>query len=194
MSTIHDKIKERRESLDITQDELAKKVGYKSRSSINKIELGLTDIPQSKIAVFAKALETTPSYLMGWEDYFQFVPGEVAIGARLKQIRNKELWKYESTENLDGEPAELEVRGYAEILNVSYDYLMYYTDIPLDEQTKQSRKDAKDKTLKGILEAYHKLNKSGRGALSEYAQYLESLDKHKQKSTEPYERENLESK
>ena len=61
------RIKERRELLGMSQDELAKKVGYKSRSSINKIESDGRGLPQSKIVAFAKALETTPAYLMGWE-------------------------------------------------------------------------------------------------------------------------------
>lgn len=61
-----DRIKKRREELNLSQEELANKLGYKSRSSINKIELGLSDIPFSKIEDFAKALETTPSYIMGW--------------------------------------------------------------------------------------------------------------------------------
>ena len=61
------RIKNRREELNMSQEELAKKLGYKSRSSINKIEKGENDIPQSKIAAFAVALETTPEYLMGWE-------------------------------------------------------------------------------------------------------------------------------
>lgn len=43
-------------------------MGYKSRSSINKIETGENDIPQSKIVAFARALNTSPSYLMGWEE------------------------------------------------------------------------------------------------------------------------------
>lgn len=34
-----DMIKKRREQIGMSQDELAQKVGYKSRSSINKIEL-----------------------------------------------------------------------------------------------------------------------------------------------------------
>ena len=59
-------IKQRREELGMSQDELAKKMGYKSRSSINKIELGKNDITQHKVAEFAKTLQTTPSYLMGW--------------------------------------------------------------------------------------------------------------------------------
>lgn len=52
----------------LTQEELALKVGYTSRSSINKIEKGLVDLPQSKIAEIADALGTTPTYLMGWAD------------------------------------------------------------------------------------------------------------------------------
>ena len=41
---IGDKIKERRESLELTQEELAKRIGYKSKSTINKIEMGINDI------------------------------------------------------------------------------------------------------------------------------------------------------
>jgi repressor LexA len=66
--SLYERIKKRREKLGMTQEELASKMGYKSRSSINKIELGKSDIPQSKIVAFAKALNTTPSYLMGWID------------------------------------------------------------------------------------------------------------------------------
>jgi len=49
----------------MSQDELAKKLGYKSRSSMNKIEKCENDIPQSKIVAFAEALNTSPEYLMG---------------------------------------------------------------------------------------------------------------------------------
>lgn len=62
------KIRECREKLGMTQDELAQLAGYKSRSSINKIEQGGNDLPQTKIAMFAKILKTTPSELMGWND------------------------------------------------------------------------------------------------------------------------------
>lgn len=66
--SIGSRIKERRESLNLSQEELALKLGYKSRSTINKIESGINDITQSKVVEFAKALQTTPAYLMGWED------------------------------------------------------------------------------------------------------------------------------
>ena len=65
--TIGNRIRSRRIELGITQDELASKLGYRSKSSINKIELGVQDLPQKKIVDFAKALDTTPAYLMGWE-------------------------------------------------------------------------------------------------------------------------------
>jgi len=65
--TVGERIKQRRLELNLSQDELAKKVGYKSRSSINKIELA-RDLPLKKVEVMANALDTTPSYLMGWTD------------------------------------------------------------------------------------------------------------------------------
>ena len=52
----------------MTQDELAKKVGYTSRSSVAKVESNANGMLQSKLALFAKALNTTPAYLMGWDD------------------------------------------------------------------------------------------------------------------------------
>lgn len=62
------RIKEKRLKLGMTQEELAIKLGYNSRSSINKVEMGKNDIPISKVVEYAKVLNTTPSYLMGWEE------------------------------------------------------------------------------------------------------------------------------
>lgn len=62
------RVRNKRLDLGMTQDELAKKVGYTSRSSINKIELGLVDLPQSKISSIANILFTTPAYLLGWKN------------------------------------------------------------------------------------------------------------------------------
>ena len=65
---IGERIRIRREELGMTQVELARKVGYTSRSTINKIEKDGRGISQEKISAIAKALKVTPSYLMGWED------------------------------------------------------------------------------------------------------------------------------
>ena len=66
--TIGQRVKIRREELGMSQEELAKKIGYKSKSSINKIELGFRVLTQSKIKAIADALDTTPSYIMGWDE------------------------------------------------------------------------------------------------------------------------------
>lgn len=68
MSDIYQRIKMRREELGLSQEALAKRMGYKSKSSINKIEMGINDIPQSKVLAFARALNTTTAYLMGDDD------------------------------------------------------------------------------------------------------------------------------
>ena len=68
MSTVGENILRMRKQLGWTQEELATKMGYKSKSTINKIELGINDIPQSKIVKFADVLGTTPAHLMGWND------------------------------------------------------------------------------------------------------------------------------
>lgn len=62
-----ERIKQRRIELGMTQDELAKKLGYKSRSSVNKVETS-RDLSLKKVKEYANALECTPAYLMGWEE------------------------------------------------------------------------------------------------------------------------------
>lgn len=76
MSTVGDRILVMRKRIGLTQEELAKRMGYKSKSTINKIELGINDIPQSKILQFAEVLGTTPAHLMGWDDDTQKNPPE----------------------------------------------------------------------------------------------------------------------
>ena len=68
MADIGKRIREKREAIGITQEELATKLGYKNKSTIAKIENGTNDIVQSKVVEFANALNTSASYLMGWED------------------------------------------------------------------------------------------------------------------------------
>lgn len=66
--TVGERVAARRKEIKMTQDELAKKLGYKSRSSVNKIELSLADVPLSKIEDIARALDCEAGYLMGWTD------------------------------------------------------------------------------------------------------------------------------
>ena len=69
MAEIGKRIREKREKLGMTQEELASKLGYKNKSSIAKIETGANDIVQSKVVEFANILNTSVAYLMGWEKH-----------------------------------------------------------------------------------------------------------------------------
>ena len=73
----HKIIRSRRIALKMTQQELAQKLGYKSTSTIAKIESGENDIPQAKLVAFAEALNTTPADLMGFKNV-KPVQGELA--------------------------------------------------------------------------------------------------------------------
>ena len=68
MVNVGQNIAEARKRAGMTQEELASRVGYKTKSAINKIELGIRDLPQKKIAAFAAALGVTPGPLMGWDE------------------------------------------------------------------------------------------------------------------------------
>ena len=73
MSELSTRVRLRREELGLSQEQLAQRMGYRSKSSITKLEKGVNDIPQSKVEEFAAALETTPAWLMGL-DNTAFVP------------------------------------------------------------------------------------------------------------------------
>ena len=76
--SIGERIRNKRIEMHLTQEDLAVKVGYTSKSTINKIELGINDIPLSKVREFARALSTTESYLMGWDDEASSSPADPA--------------------------------------------------------------------------------------------------------------------
>ena len=67
MLLLYKNIKKRRLEIGMSQEELAQKTGYTSRSSIAKIEKGEVDLQLSKIKLFANALRVSQSELMGLE-------------------------------------------------------------------------------------------------------------------------------
>ena len=100
----HEKLQELRKNRGLTQEELAKKMGYKSKSTINKIENGTNDIPQSKVVKFAEVLETTVADLMGWKEDIEEKPVEMAerhfemiMDEDLAEIFERRIWYYSFT-------------------------------------------------------------------------------------------------
>lgn len=91
---IYERIRYRREELDMSQEELAHKIGYKDRTAVSKMEAGQRQIKQSMIVKLASALDTTPAYLMGWDNE----DDDATLAARL-------LYRYRALDDLDQELA-----------------------------------------------------------------------------------------
>lgn len=68
MGELYENIRKRREELGMSQEALARRVGYTSRSTIARIERGDITIPSDKIEIFARVLGVLPEYLMGWAE------------------------------------------------------------------------------------------------------------------------------
>ena len=75
MSDLSTRVRLRREQLGLSQEELARRMGYRSRASITKLEKGIHDLPQSKGEELAQALETTPAALLGLDAPCACPPG-----------------------------------------------------------------------------------------------------------------------
>lgn len=65
--TVNERIKERRLELGMTLEQVAEKIGVK-RPTIFRYESGAINIKLSTIRKLAEALQTTPEYLMGWQE------------------------------------------------------------------------------------------------------------------------------
>lgn len=66
--TVGERIKARRKELGMSQEELCSRVGYKEKATISKIEKDGRTLRQSKILLFADALQVSPLYLLTGED------------------------------------------------------------------------------------------------------------------------------
>lgn len=98
MLELYQNIRNRRKELGMSQDELAKKVGYTSRSTIARIENGEIDISRSKIIAFAEALKTTPMDLLGWSD-----DGDIETDDLNRQISFKNREQYDAIVRLSSD-------------------------------------------------------------------------------------------
>ena len=66
--TIGERIKARRLEMELSQRELAARLGYNDHTTLTRIEAGKVDLTQSRVLKFAEVLGVTPGYLMGWEE------------------------------------------------------------------------------------------------------------------------------
>lgn len=185
--TVGEKIREARLKKGFTQAELAELLGYKSRSSINKIEVEGRDIPRSSIIKFAKALDVSPAYLMGWEDERRenmttFLKTVLSLLNQKGVSRNKMLTdlhlgknSFVNWENRGTIPGGDTLNKIAEYFNVSTDYLLGNEQTPSGNVYDQySAEDLE------IAKLYAALPDDDRRALKEYLKYL--ADKNKKQN------------
>lgn len=80
-------IKKRRYELRMSQQELADAMGYRTRSTIAKIESGENDVSQKKLQKFAQVLDTTPEALITGFDSVR-MDTEDAAGSTVGKRKN----------------------------------------------------------------------------------------------------------
>lgn len=59
------RVRAARVAAGLTQLELARAMGYSTRSTISRIESGDNQVPMDRLDTLAAALRTTPAYLLG---------------------------------------------------------------------------------------------------------------------------------
>lgn len=83
--TTGERIKLRRKEIGLSAEKVAEIVGV-SPATIYRYEKGdIEKVPGDFLRPLAKALQTTPAYLMGWTS-----PGDELIGQRIKEAMDKE--------------------------------------------------------------------------------------------------------
>lgn len=118
---LNDKIKSLRKLQGLTLQEVGDAVGV-GKSTVRKWESGdIENMRRDKIAALAKALHTTPAYLMGWEEE-EAVPaavkipvlGKVAAGIPISAVEN--ILDYEEIPyslSITGAFVALQVKGHS---------------------------------------------------------------------------------
>lgn len=81
-------IKKRRYELKMSQQELADAMGYKTRSTIAKIESGENDVSQKKLQRFAAVLYTTAEALISGSSLFEEKPLSMSPAGSTEEHRN----------------------------------------------------------------------------------------------------------
>lgn len=98
---LYKNIRKLRKQLNMSQDELAHKVGYSGRSSVSMVEKGLVDLPDSMVSKFADALGVSIYELRGDSDeHWQYLE-KMYETDKNAQLSDLDLFLKESPEYYD---------------------------------------------------------------------------------------------
>lgn len=81
--TIGERIRMLRTEQRMTQEELARRLGYAHKTSVNKIETGAADLPRRKVEEAARIFSVSPLFLLGLS---QNRSEEAASAARTRRV------------------------------------------------------------------------------------------------------------
>lgn len=138
MSELGKKIKLRREELGLSQDDLARMLGYKHKSSINKIELGAADVPRAKVPAFAKALGMTAIEFSGWTEERKALSFSYCMEQQMRILGWVVLYDADGNVILTHEGTEYEIMEAN--MKEMESRLALYLDFLLGDLAKNSRK------------------------------------------------------
>ena len=119
-------IAEKRIALGWSQDELARKMGYASRSTINKIEAGINGVTTTKAKKFAKVLGCSI------QDFFQ-----------------NESYQFDALYDLIKEDKRLQgaIRKYFQLDNVGQAMVLAYIDAQYDSRNEETVEEMLEKCV-----------------------------------------------
>ena len=138
MDNLGQKIKKRREELGLSQEDLAKILGYKHKSSINKIELGAADVPRAKVPAFAKALGMTAIEFSGWTEDRKTVSFSYCLEQQMKLLGWVVLYDADGNVILTHDGVEYEVTE--EKIKELESRVALYMDFLLNDLAKKKKK------------------------------------------------------
>lgn len=155
--TLYDRIRYARQKANLTQDELAQKLGYRDRSTIAKIESGKVDIPHSKVYSFADALNIPSEYLFGFEE---------------KHWEDDIVEDFTNAHSMDEKAEIVQQNGIDP--RYAYEYYLEKHDHDITFQKKGSPQDAQiDKALtRELFSLFSRLSKDQQQSVIDYLRFL----------------------
>lgn len=89
--TVGERIAQYRQEKGLSQEELAHLLGYKSRSTINKIEKGERDVPRKVIAQLSIVLNVNPLDILGENEKSPSLSKREALSNMLENMTENEI-------------------------------------------------------------------------------------------------------
>lgn len=113
-------------------------LGYKHKSSINKIELGAADVPRAKVPAFAKALGMTAIEFSGWTEERKAASFSYCLEQQMRILGWVVLYDADGNVILTHEGSEYEITD--ESMKELESRTALYLNFLLEDLAKNSRK------------------------------------------------------